>query len=114
MPQVDLETIVSVCGGGNDRKIACETLADGDNLRENPDLTEVPPDFPPESFWLSKDQFSLNLKSKASLIGLSKTQKASYDISKNAYKRSDMRLMMRRSTARPRDKSGLNENLPSP
>ncbi|KAF5750517.1 hypothetical protein HS088_TW03G00854 [Tripterygium wilfordii] len=48
MPQVDLETIVSACAGGSsDRKITCETLADtGD---------DVPPDFPPESFWLSKD-----------------------------------------------------------
>ncbi|XP_059646680.1 uncharacterized protein LOC132293281 [Cornus florida] len=134
MPQVDLETIVSVCGGGNDRKIACETLADGDNLPENPDLTEVPPDFPPESFWLSKDaeydwfdrnafyerkestkgnsnssnqnpnsnsssqRFSLNLKSKASIIGLPKTQKASYvDTKRRTCKPANIRLFPKRS-----------------
>lgn len=42
-----------------DRRIACETLADdGQKPPENEaDLQEpeVPPDFPPESFWLSKD-----------------------------------------------------------
>ncbi|KAL3532101.1 hypothetical protein ACH5RR_005622 [Cinchona calisaya] len=61
MPQVDLETLVSVCaGGGSDRKITCETLADDgadEDLLEKEDVpdAEVPPDFPPESFWLSKD-----------------------------------------------------------
>ncbi|KAK9289831.1 hypothetical protein L1049_007991 [Liquidambar formosana] len=56
MPQVDLETLVSVCGGGScDRKIACETLAQDDPPQEEHDVPEVPPDFPPESFWLSKD-----------------------------------------------------------
>lgn len=51
-PQVDIETLVSACtgGGGTDRKIACETLAEGDSTEK-----EVPPDFPPESFCLSKD-----------------------------------------------------------
>ncbi|CDP15427.1 unnamed protein product [Coffea canephora] len=58
MPQVDLETLVSACaGGGTERKITCETLAD--DLPENDDVAvrdaDVPPDFPPESFWLSKD-----------------------------------------------------------
>ncbi|XP_047978069.1 uncharacterized protein LOC125220005 [Salvia hispanica] len=49
MPQVDLETLVAACaGGGNDRKITCETLAaDDDNAATS--------DIPPESFWLSKD-----------------------------------------------------------
>ncbi|KAH7554082.1 hypothetical protein ACOSQ2_029227 [Xanthoceras sorbifolium] len=58
MPQVDLETLVSVCAGGSsDRKINCETLADdgADNPAQEPDPPEIPPDFPPESFWLSKD-----------------------------------------------------------
>ncbi|XAR64689.1 Calcium/calmodulin-dependent protein kinase [Bertholletia excelsa] len=125
MPQVDLETLVSVCaGGGADRKIACETLADldgdGEDRRKD-DAVEAgdpPPDFPPESFWLSKDaefdwlnrnafldrkdstkrnsnsmnpnvglnsvsnsssqRFSANRKSKATMIGLPKTQKTSY------------------------------------
>lgn len=48
MPQV--ETLVSSCTG--DRKIACETLADGDQA----DQPKTNPDSPPESFWLSKDQ----------------------------------------------------------
>ncbi|CAN4121348.1 unnamed protein product [Withania somnifera] len=62
MPQVDLEALVSVCAGGNatDRKVACETLASvTDNcekpVKEDENQPEVPPDFPPESFWLSKD-----------------------------------------------------------
>lgn len=121
MPQVDLETLVSVCAGGScDRKIACETtLADQDDISsKEPDLQEIPPDFPPDSFWLSKDaefdwfdrnvfyerkeshkgnsnstnlnpnlnpnsnstsqRFSLNLKSKASIIGLPKPQKSCF------------------------------------
>lgn len=62
MPQVDLETLVSACAGGvgsMDRKIACETLADDAKNPPEGDKDvqelEVPPDFPPESFWLSKD-----------------------------------------------------------
>ncbi|KAF2296457.1 hypothetical protein P3X46_009520 [Hevea brasiliensis] len=68
MPQVDLETLVSACAGVScDRKIACETLADtntstnnNDDQHHQPqesetDPPEIPPDFPPESFWLSKD-----------------------------------------------------------
>lgn len=61
MPQVDLETLVSACaGGGSDRKVACETLADGekpvkDDLDDEEKQPEHTPDFPPESFWLSKD-----------------------------------------------------------
>ncbi|KNA17680.1 hypothetical protein SOVF_077710 [Spinacia oleracea] len=60
MPQVDL---ASVCAGAtHDRKVACETLAVGgvgeDTLtaadeEENPPIP--PPDYAPESFWLSKD-----------------------------------------------------------
>ncbi|KAJ8899546.1 hypothetical protein K2173_018520 [Erythroxylum novogranatense] len=50
MPQVDMETLVSVCGGGShDRKIACETLANRNSTDDQ--LSEIPP----ESFWLSKD-----------------------------------------------------------
>ncbi|KAF5747799.1 hypothetical protein HS088_TW05G00526 [Tripterygium wilfordii] len=60
MPQVDLETLVSACAGGSsDRKITCETLAEtGDDHKpdEAPDQLDIPPDFPPESFWLSKDE----------------------------------------------------------
>ncbi|XP_011004111.1 PREDICTED: uncharacterized protein LOC105110695 [Populus euphratica] len=69
MPQVDLETLVSACAGGTcDSKIACETLAAATTTTnknnyhslpppppDSPDVAEVPPDFPPESFWLSKD-----------------------------------------------------------
>lgn len=59
MPQVDF---ASVCAGvTQDRKVACETLAHGgddDSLEvaeeENPP-TIPPPDYAPESFWLSKD-----------------------------------------------------------
>ncbi|EEF33671.1 uncharacterized protein LOC8267174 [Ricinus communis] len=67
MPQVDLETLVSACAGVScDNKIACETLAatttitiiESNHNNVNNDETdppEIPPDFPPESFWLSKD-----------------------------------------------------------
>ncbi|KAL6998049.1 hypothetical protein U1Q18_008175 [Sarracenia purpurea var. burkii] len=115
MPQVDLETLVSACAGGGsgDRKITCETLVNGDSEQPPEEEADVPPDFPPESFWLSKDaeydwfdrnafyerkestrgnlnpaespisnsssqRFSMKLKSKASMIGLPKTQKTSY------------------------------------
>lgn len=62
MPPVDLDTLalVSVCTT-TDRKIACEPLADdnGDSPSQSSDageeFTEVPPDFPAESFWLSQD-----------------------------------------------------------
>ncbi|KAF2307640.1 hypothetical protein GH714_030525 [Hevea brasiliensis] len=66
MPQVDLETLVSACAGVScERKIACETLAattttTNDDQHHHPqesitDPPEIPPDLPPESFWLSKD-----------------------------------------------------------
>ncbi|XP_062004402.1 uncharacterized protein LOC133721727 [Rosa rugosa] len=62
MPQVDLETLVAACAGGSmDRKIACETQADGgDHDRPEDEAADadepvVAADFPPESFWLSKD-----------------------------------------------------------
>uniref|UniRef100_A0A1J3JHG1 Uncharacterized protein n=1 Tax=Noccaea caerulescens TaxID=107243 RepID=A0A1J3JHG1_NOCCA len=64
MPQVDLETLVSsVCAGGSDRKIACETLADdgNDDSAYDPMIRPVcvsstsPIDFPPESYSLSKE-----------------------------------------------------------
>ncbi|XP_021764937.1 uncharacterized protein LOC110729510 [Chenopodium quinoa] len=49
MPQVDL---ASVCAGvAHDRKVTCETTAD-DSTAEEP---IPPPDYAPESFWLSKD-----------------------------------------------------------
>ncbi|XP_060201192.1 uncharacterized protein LOC132629830 [Lycium barbarum] len=136
MPQVDLETLVSACAGGNnDRKVACETLADvsageapaKDDEEKQP---EIPPDYPPESFWLSKDaefdwfdrnafldrkqstkgigpnttnlnqgsnsssqRFSSTLKSKASIIGFPKTQKATYvDSKRRTCKPANIRL----------------------
>ncbi|KAK6231843.1 hypothetical protein QUC31_010926 [Theobroma cacao] len=64
MPQGNLETLVSACAGGScDNKIVCETLAttDGDpddhqlHTADKPGEEEIPSDFPPESFWLSKD-----------------------------------------------------------
>uniref|UniRef100_A0A0V0H4G1 Putative ovule protein n=1 Tax=Solanum chacoense TaxID=4108 RepID=A0A0V0H4G1_SOLCH len=61
MTQVDLESLVPTnSGGSNDRKIVCETLAKaaGVKLEKNDipdDEKELPPDFPPESFCLSKD-----------------------------------------------------------
>ena len=154
MPQVDLETLVSVCGGGGcDRKIACETLADGDVAPEGTDLPEVAPDFPPESFWLSKDaeldwfdrnafyerkestkgnststnlnpnhnshsnsssqRFSLNLKSKASIIGLPKPQKPCYTDAKTRRncRASNTRLFLKRTE--PTGKSAVPMAEPS-
>lgn len=58
MPQVDLEAFVSsVCAGGSDRKIACEsTLSDDPTTRPyNNNSAVSPTDFPPESYFLSKD-----------------------------------------------------------
>lgn len=58
MPQVDLEAFVSsVCIGGSDhRKIACETLADDATIPPYYNNSAVSPsDFPPESYFLSKD-----------------------------------------------------------
>lgn len=124
MPPVDLENLVPACaGGGNDSKVACETLADEttDDDASEDDVTSdeaaavnVDPELPPESFWLSRDaeydwfdrntfferkdsgrgssnlnaadahsnsnsqRFSVSRKSKAAMIGLPKTQKATY------------------------------------
>ncbi|KAG8483848.1 hypothetical protein CXB51_022614 [Gossypium anomalum] len=63
MPQGNLETLVSACAGAScDNKIVCETLAttqnDPDDHLHTADTSlddEIPADFPPESFWLSKD-----------------------------------------------------------
>ncbi|XP_010558989.1 PREDICTED: uncharacterized protein LOC104827508 [Tarenaya hassleriana] len=61
MPQVDLEILVpSVSSGGSDRKIGCETLAGDpiDDPKTRPDAGSVatpPQDFPPESYFLSKE-----------------------------------------------------------
>ncbi|KAL2250788.1 uncharacterized protein LOC105174057 [Sesamum indicum] len=143
MPQVDLETLVTACaGGGTDRKIACETLADDDPRKNDvvPDEGETPevqPDFPPESFWLSKDaeydwfdrnafyerkestkgnsnstslnshvnpssnsnsqRLAVNLKSKASIIGLPKTQKTTFvDSKRRTCKPPNIRLFPKR------------------
>ncbi|KAK4272725.1 hypothetical protein QN277_021240 [Acacia crassicarpa] len=53
MPQV--ETLVSPRSG--DRKIACETLVNGDSHQtEEPDRPKTNSDSPPESFCLSKDE----------------------------------------------------------
>ncbi|CAA2957726.1 uncharacterized protein LOC111403105 [Olea europaea var. sylvestris] len=144
MPQVDVEVLVTACeGGGNDRKIVCETLVDGGFNGYPPkndnsdDSTDAPQDFPPESFWLSKDaeydwydryafyerkestkgnsnsanlnsnihpgsnsnsqRFSAILKSKASIIGLPKTQKTTYvDFRRKYCKPANMRLFPKR------------------
>ncbi|KAK2655265.1 hypothetical protein Ddye_008317 [Dipteronia dyeriana] len=145
MPQVDLETLVSACAGGSsDRKIACETLAaDG---AQKPDPPEIPPDFPPESFWLSKDaeldwfdrnafyerkdsqkgnsnstnlnpnpsstsqRFSTSLKSKASIIGLPKTQKTIVDTKKKRNcKPENTRLFPKRSGSTRKSGSTVTE-----
>lgn len=63
MPQGNLETLVSACACGScDNKIVCETLTTteghyDDCLHTAEKLLEeeTPPDFPPESFLLSKD-----------------------------------------------------------
>lgn len=148
MPPVDLENLVSACAGGcNDSKITCETLADGGST--DGDTTEddvapdgaasayVDPDFPPESFWLSKDaeydwfdrnafyersdsgrgnsnssnlnagvnsnstsnsqRFSVHRKSRATMIGLPKTQKTTYvDAKRRTCKTANIRLFPKR------------------
>ncbi|GFY93389.1 hypothetical protein Acr_08g0017850 [Actinidia rufa] len=141
MPQVDLETLVSACAGG-DSKIACETLSEGDDEQTQAaagaEQQDPPPDFPPESFWLSKDaeydwfdrnafyerkestkatshpnsnnsnsiqnsnsqRSSGNLKSKAAIIGLPKTQKASYvDTTKRRNKPPNIQLFPKRNSS---------------
>lgn len=69
MKQGNLETlVVSSSAYSGERKIACETLAEPQDYLEKTDQIppdhhhrhpeeeqEIPPDFPPESFWLSKD-----------------------------------------------------------
>ena len=63
MPKVNQETLVYVYPGGSyDNKIVYETLAttegepdDHLHTAEKNGQEENPPDFPPESFWLSKD-----------------------------------------------------------
>ncbi|XP_042510974.1 uncharacterized protein LOC122086290 [Macadamia integrifolia] len=54
MPQGDLETLVC----GVDRKVACESLVgDHHSPPDKPDLSEeAPPDFPAESFQISKEE----------------------------------------------------------
>ncbi|XP_027352438.1 uncharacterized protein LOC113863171 [Abrus precatorius] len=148
MLQVDLETLVSACAGGsNDRKIACETLAE-DHTTDQP---EPHPDSPPESFWLSRDEeydwwdrnavyerkestkgnsnsnstnlnpssnsnsnsqrFSLNLKSKAAIIGLPKPQKTSFVDAKNrrSHKPGNIRLFPKRNVSVGKSESSLFE-----
>ncbi|KAM7262661.1 hypothetical protein ACFE04_000344 [Oxalis oulophora] len=130
MPQVD---IVSACAGGScsDRKIACETIAN-----DVQQLPENQPDFPPESFWLSKDaeydwfdrnafyerkdshkannSANLNpglnpnpsstsqrfgLHSKASIIGLPKTQKNTVYVEAKNRKPGTIRLFPKRTAS---------------
>ncbi|CAI9762141.1 unnamed protein product [Fraxinus pennsylvanica] len=134
MPRVDVEVLVTACEGvGNDGKTVCETLVDGGLDGYPPKNDNSEPDFPPESFWLSKDaeydwydryafyerkestkgnsnsanlnsninpgsnsnsqRFTVNLKSKASIIGLPKTQKTTYvDSRRKICKPANMRL----------------------
>lgn len=159
MPQVDLETLVSACAGGgaHDRKIACEEAFDDTDHRpegENREVTEqpeIPPDFPPESFWLSKDaefdwldqnafyerkdstkgssnstnlnpsvnpasnsnsqRFSLNFKSKASILGLPKLHKTCFVDSKSRRnaKSGNTRLFPKQSGSSEKSDSALVE-----
>ncbi|XP_004143324.2 uncharacterized protein LOC101213762 [Cucumis sativus] len=136
MPQGDLQAFFTGAAvAGHD---------DGERLplkddKQDLDRGEVPPDFPPESFWLSKDaefdwfdrnaflerkestkassnstnlnpnlhpqpnsnsqRFSLNLKSKASIIGLPKSQNTAYVEAKNRRncKSGNIRLFPKRS-----------------
>ncbi|CAA0841028.1 Unknown protein [Striga hermonthica] len=147
MPPVDLETLVTAYAG--DRKIACETLAD------NPAGGEAPPDFPPESFLLSKDaeyewfdrnafyerkdstrgytnsgnlnpnphphlssnsssqRFSANLKSKASIIGLPKSQKATFGATKRRICRPPaIRLFPKRSGSAGKSSTPIEPSSP--
>ena len=54
MPQVDLEAFV--CAGGSDGKIACEESTFADDPETRPyNSAASPADFPPESYFLSKD-----------------------------------------------------------
>ncbi|OVA09997.1 hypothetical protein BVC80_1751g164 [Macleaya cordata] len=120
MPQIDLETLGGGGGGGggvDKRRIANETLIDGELKSSRPDLADDQSDFPAESFYLRKEdevdwlarnafherkasstrrnsnnsishsnstssttsqRFFLNLKSKASIIGLPKPQKSCF------------------------------------
>ncbi|KAL8253159.1 hypothetical protein R6Q59_036852 [Mikania micrantha] len=43
-----------VPAGSDDRKVVCETLVEDHDIPDST-VVELPPDFPPESFWLSKD-----------------------------------------------------------
>lgn len=143
MQRVDSESLVPA--GGGDRKIDSDTLMDGPgdpaDDHDIPDSTvvEVSADFPPESFWLSKDaefdwfdrnaflerkestrglsnsanlnpnvnpshsnsssqRYSVNLKSKAAIIGLPKTQKTTYvDSKRRQCKPVNVRLFPKRS-----------------
>lgn len=119
MPQGDSQAFFT----GDDADDEGAPLPFDPEEKEQPDRPEVPPDFPPESFWLSKDaefdwfdrnafferkestkassnstnlnpnlhpqsisnsqRFSSNLKSKASMIGLPKTQNTAYVDAKN-------------------------------
>ncbi|XP_075512764.1 uncharacterized protein LOC142548347 [Primulina tabacum] len=134
MPQVDL---VSACtGGGNDRKVVCVTLADDESPENEFIPDEEDTDFPPESFWLSKDaeydwfdrnalserkdstkgnansanlnpnsnhsfqRFSVALKSKASIIGLPKTQKNTFvDAHRRTCRSVNVRLFPKHSSS---------------
>ncbi|KAL3655236.1 hypothetical protein CASFOL_001022 [Castilleja foliolosa] len=112
MPQEDLQSTLVTAG----EKLADDEPKKIDAIPDECSAAEAPPDFPPESFWLSKDaeydwfdrnafyerkdstrgnsmnlnphinpnsnsnsqRFSGNLKSKASMIGLPKSQKATF------------------------------------
>lgn len=133
-----------------DRKIACETLADGEKQpEEDSGQPEVPPDFPPESFWLSRDaeldwfdrnafferkestkgsnstnlnpninpssnsnsqRFSMNLKSKAAIIGLPKPQKTYVDTKNLKHcKAGNIHLFPKRSVSSGKSDSAMVE-----
>ncbi|XP_022977268.1 uncharacterized protein LOC111477636 [Cucurbita maxima] len=152
MPQGDLQAFLTG-GVADERKAATADADDRERmpLEEEPDRPEVPPDFPPESFWLSKDaefdwfdrnaflerkestkassnstnlnpnlhtqsnsnsqRFSLNLKSKASIIGLPKPQNTTYVDAKNRRncKSGNIRLFPKRSGSGGKSVSSMIE-----
>ncbi|KZV46796.1 hypothetical protein F511_37085 [Dorcoceras hygrometricum] len=57
MPQANIETLVTAwTGGGNERKISCETLADtAADVEASDYAADATPESPSGSFWLSKD-----------------------------------------------------------
>lgn len=153
MPPADTEAILPVDGDGDgDRRIPCETQAEG----ADPDITDCTEFVPPESFWLSKDsefdwfnhnaflerkesrkgnsnsknlnpsggntgysrsnsaRFSVNMKSKAAIIGLPKTQKNTHvDSNRRQCRPANIRLFPKRSSSGNRAPGAVPVTEPS-